>query len=438
MGGTARADHVVWLDGADPAVAARSGDLVMLYHLLWELTHVVFEHPGLLTPEDECTDSVCVTCSDEGRVAEVRAVLTDGRVEVLAGGRAEQVDGRLVDGLRPGDLVLVHAGVAVTGLVGGARIVSTEPTGFLYPFIEAEERDAGGPRERPRHVGQGQDAAVGLPARRHARPLREQVERAGAAMAERFVRGGRLFTFGNGGSATDAQGTAELFRHPPQRSPLPALSLVDDQAVLTALSNDVGFELVFSRQLIAYAGELDIAVGFSTSGDSADMLRAFEEAARRGLLTVGLCGYEGSGMATSDCRPPLPGRALRERSPDSGGPGRPDARPVGFRPAPPADARRPSAPRDARHERRRTRSGRGQRAGRRPGDREAAVFGRIEAFRRRRPRLRDEVVTLAHGAGGKASAALLDAVFLPAFDPEDADGPSTGPDRRRLGGPPLG
>jgi hydrogenase expression/formation protein HypE len=56
------------------------------------------------------------------------------------------------------------------------------------------------------------------------------------------------------------------------------------------------------------------------------------------------------------------------------------------------------------------------------GDREAAVFGRIEAFRRRRPRLRDEVVTLAHGAGGKASAALLDAVFLPAFAPEDETG----------------
>ena len=57
-----------------------------------------------------------------------------------------------------------------------------------------------------------------------------------------------------------------------------------------------------------------------------------------------------------------------------------------------------------------------------PGDREAAVFGRIEAFRRRRPRLRDEVVTLAHGAGGKASAALLEAVFLPAFASEDETG----------------
>jgi hydrogenase expression/formation protein HypE len=57
-----------------------------------------------------------------------------------------------------------------------------------------------------------------------------------------------------------------------------------------------------------------------------------------------------------------------------------------------------------------------------PGEREAAVFGRIEAFRRRRPRLRDDVVTLAHGAGGKASAALLEAVFLPAFAPADEEG----------------
>lgn len=117
-GGGAAPDHVVWLEDADPAVAARSGDLVLLYHLLWELTHVVLEHPGLLGSEPEGTGEACVTCSDEGRVAEVRTVLAEGRVEVLAGGRAEQVDGRLVDDLRPGDLVLVHAGVAVTSLSG--------------------------------------------------------------------------------------------------------------------------------------------------------------------------------------------------------------------------------------------------------------------------------------------------------------------------------
>jgi phosphoheptose isomerase len=123
---SARADHVVWLDADDAAVAARSGDLVLLYHLLWELTHVVFEHPGLLSDDDHddmaataaCADDVCITCSDEGRVAEVRALLDEGRIEVLAGGHAERVDGRLVGALRPGDLVLVHAGVAVTTLTG--------------------------------------------------------------------------------------------------------------------------------------------------------------------------------------------------------------------------------------------------------------------------------------------------------------------------------
>jgi D-sedoheptulose 7-phosphate isomerase len=76
--------------------------------------------------------------------------------------------------------------------------------------------------------------------------------------------------------------------------------LVNDPAVLTALANDVGFDLVFSRQIIAHARPGDIALGFSTSGDSPNLLRAFEEASSRGLLTVGLCGYEGSAMARSD------------------------------------------------------------------------------------------------------------------------------------------
>ena len=108
------AEHVVWLEGADPAIASRSGDMVLLYHLLWELTHVVFEHPGLLEPEPECTDEVCITCSDEGRVAEVRTVGDDGMVEVVVNGVSESVDATLVDPVAPGDLLLVHAGVALT------------------------------------------------------------------------------------------------------------------------------------------------------------------------------------------------------------------------------------------------------------------------------------------------------------------------------------
>src|SRR6476660_3260180 len=64
------ADHVLWIDDASGG-AAHDGRLVLLYHVLWELTHVCFEHPGLLTPEPACDDEICITCSDEGRLGEV-------------------------------------------------------------------------------------------------------------------------------------------------------------------------------------------------------------------------------------------------------------------------------------------------------------------------------------------------------------------------------
>jgi hypothetical protein len=110
------ADHVIWIDGSQAVHAARSGEIVMLYHLLWELTHVVFEHPGLLDAGPMCTDEVCVTCADEGRVAEVAAVLDDRSAEVVAAGVHETVDVSLVERVDPGDLVLVHAGVAISVL----------------------------------------------------------------------------------------------------------------------------------------------------------------------------------------------------------------------------------------------------------------------------------------------------------------------------------
>jgi hydrogenase maturation factor len=112
-----RADHIVWSATDHPELAPHSGDVVLLYHLLWELTHVVFEHPGLLSPESTCVEEVCITCSDEGRVAEVQAVRTDGLVDVIVQGQAETVDASLVDSVGPGDLLLVHAGVALTALV---------------------------------------------------------------------------------------------------------------------------------------------------------------------------------------------------------------------------------------------------------------------------------------------------------------------------------
>jgi D-sedoheptulose 7-phosphate isomerase len=120
-------------------------------------------------------------------------------------------------------------------------------------------------------------------------------------MAGRFAAGGRLLSFGNGGSATDAQQLTTLFLAPGRNArPLPALSLASDPSVLTALSNDIGVDVVFARQLAAFAGKADIAVGLSTSGNSANLLRAFDEASRRGMLTIGIAGYTGGKMAELD------------------------------------------------------------------------------------------------------------------------------------------
>lgn len=175
----------------------------------------------------------------------------------------------------------------------------SEPTGFLYPFIDAEERDAGTLLEELADSARAKAAISRRLRQSSVASAGAMLRQAGQQMAERFLAGGRLLAFGNGGSATDAEGSVELFRRPPEGRPLPALSLVEDRAVLTALANDVGYELVFSRQVIAYGRPGDIALGFSTSGGSANVLAAFAEAAGRGMLTVGLCGYDGGAMAQS-------------------------------------------------------------------------------------------------------------------------------------------
>ncbi|MDP8970216.1 MAG: HypC/HybG/HupF family hydrogenase formation chaperone, partial [Actinomycetota bacterium] len=115
------ADHVLWLSDDDP-LAAYNGRFILLYHLLWELTHVCFEHPGLLKVEDDCTDEVCITCSDEGRLGEVMAVRDDFEAVVRTPTGAETVDTALVGPLHEGDLVLVHAGSAITCLGEGGRV----------------------------------------------------------------------------------------------------------------------------------------------------------------------------------------------------------------------------------------------------------------------------------------------------------------------------
>jgi D-sedoheptulose 7-phosphate isomerase len=174
-----------------------------------------------------------------------------------------------------------------------------EGTDFLYPFIEGDERDAGPLLlDLARSAAGKHEVSVALRAATLS-ATGPALAAAAAATAAAFAAGGQLFTFGNGGSATDAASVAALFSRPPSGRALPARCLADDPAVLTALANDVGFELVFSRQLIAHGRAGDIAIGLSTSGGSRNVLTAFAEARRRGLVTVGLSGYDGGEMATS-------------------------------------------------------------------------------------------------------------------------------------------
>lgn len=112
------ADHVLWVDDPDPLLPA-TGAFVLRYHLLWELTQVCLEHPGLLgSSGPECTPQVCVTCSDEGRLSEVIGTGTgpDGRVLVRTATGEERVDAMLVEPVTAGDLLLVHAGSAIARL----------------------------------------------------------------------------------------------------------------------------------------------------------------------------------------------------------------------------------------------------------------------------------------------------------------------------------
>ena len=165
---------------------------------------------------------------------------------------------------------------------------------FLYPFLGKQKQET-------KDVAAEVAASIDLKVRNDSE-LREQVAReqsevigeATSAIRERLQRGGKLILFGNGGSATDANDFAlDCVMPPAGYAPIPAISLSMEPANLSAIANDVGQELIFVRQLIAHAQPNDVAVGISTSGGSANILLALEEARKRNLLTVALLGYDG-------------------------------------------------------------------------------------------------------------------------------------------------
>src|SRR3990170_1224039 len=135
-----------------------------------------------------------------------------------------------------------------------------------------------------------------------ARFLKENLPRlldAVRLVSQAFEAGNKVFFFGNGGSAADAQHLAAEFvnRYIMDRPPLPAIALTTDSSVLTSISNDFAFNEIFAKQLRALGKEGDVAVGISTSGTSPNMIKAFEVARDMGIKTVALTGNDGGPFA---------------------------------------------------------------------------------------------------------------------------------------------
>jgi len=203
------------------------------YHVLWESVHVFFEHRGLL----------------QGRDA------------------------------RP-----VHDSGA---------------SSFLYPFLAEGESDLEAVIADVRTSVLIKADEVGALRRRTFDEGGETLLAAAAHLRSLFDRGGKLLALGNGGSATDAMDLVADLRYPPDPAwpARPAIDLTEDTAIITAVGNDVGTEVIFQRQVIAYGRAGDMLVALSTSGSSANVIEALAEARRREIATVAFVGYDGGRIA---------------------------------------------------------------------------------------------------------------------------------------------
>jgi D-sedoheptulose 7-phosphate isomerase len=166
--------------------------------------------------------------------------------------------------------------------------------GFLYPFLGQKKQETGSIVD---DVAASIRMKVGEDTKLRSRLAAEQSEQMAAAAVSIYIRlcsGGKLILFGNGGSATDANDFAmDCVLPPAGYKPVAAISLSMEPAIITALANDVGVEVVFLRQLMAHSKKDDVAVGISTSGGSRNIVAALEEARKRNLLTVALLGNDG-------------------------------------------------------------------------------------------------------------------------------------------------
>ncbi len=169
----------------------------------------------------------------------------------------------------------------------------------LYPFLHGKKQD-------PMALNKALVESVNQKSQNHHDVLElffakkaQSVVDAASAIAQVYRNQGRLFTMGNGGSSCDAAHLAVEFMHPVTtgRPALTAIDLSSDTTMLTAVANDVGYESIFVRPVIAQARAGDGLVGLSTSGNSANLINGFRKAKEMGVITIGLAGMDGGQMA---------------------------------------------------------------------------------------------------------------------------------------------
>jgi D-sedoheptulose 7-phosphate isomerase len=165
---------------------------------------------------------------------------------------------------------------------------------FLYPFLDREGHDLASVVQDVARSVEAKAQEVGALRAQTLGEGRAPLVAAAATLRGAFDRGGRVLAFGNGGSATDAMDAVADFQAAPQGwQRRAALDLTADSAILTALANDIGAQVLFQRQIIAYGRQGDVALAFSTSGNSVNIIEALVEARKRGLATVAMVGYDG-------------------------------------------------------------------------------------------------------------------------------------------------
>ena len=205
-----------------------------LYHVLWELVHVFFDHRGLLQGRDE------------------------------------------------------------------RRTHDAGASSFLYPFLGERDNELEPVVDDVRRSVLMKAQEISELRTQTLTDNREALLAAAGSLRASFDQGGKVLAFGNGGSATDAMDVVADFRLPGRTdwSPRPALDLTEDTGIITAIANDVGTELIFSRQVIAYGRTGDTLLALSTSGNSRNIIEALAEGRRRRLLSIALVGYDGGRVAS--------------------------------------------------------------------------------------------------------------------------------------------